>query len=108
VVAAELALSVRSVTVGCLVEVLCRILNIPTRVIAAVLDVREQNNCKGTGSGREVAVSGDNWEVVPDPGKPRKWRLLPDTQHLRFRFGGLRANLAPRQDMVGKALNPTM
>jgi hypothetical protein len=40
VVAAELDLSVRSVTVGCLMEVLCTILNTSTAVIAVVLAVR--------------------------------------------------------------------
>jgi hypothetical protein len=85
VVAAEFALSFRPVTVGCLLEVLCRICNISVSVIAAVLAVREQSNPKATRSGSEVVVSGDVSEVaISDPGKPRSRQLLPAANGLRF------------------------
>jgi hypothetical protein len=44
VVTAELALSVRPVTVGCSVDVWSRILNTSTSVIGVVLAVGEQSN----------------------------------------------------------------
>jgi hypothetical protein len=58
VVAAELALSVRAVTKGCLEEMRCRIWNISTYVIAAVLVRREQSNSRVAASGGEVVVYG--------------------------------------------------